>query len=552
MKKHALLFTMLLALISSIWAQTDTTSSQGNIEMGEVIIEKDQAILLPKATKRYQSAKAEILENGPLNVIIESKEPEMVWPAYVADIPVQKSTRAYPEGTYQNYVKLGFGNYTSPYLESGIYKKIGAFHTATKLMFESFRSGPVGDQNSGNSQGLLDISATYKPKEIKWTPQLYYQHQAYRFYGNTQYLESGFDPERSPWVQYANLGFKLSLQKEKGEFQYFFIPAIQATNQRQSGADINKEMAIGAKAGIQLEIDPTFTAGLKVQGHSAQYESGLTYKRTLVNIHPWIRYAKNKVNVTGGFSLASSKEDTLQQSKIYPDLLAEWQLSKSWQLYGSLQGGVSWQDLASLLSDNEFLDDSLQIRNQETSLSIGGGIKGSLSKKIAVDINLDVAAINHLPFFIPSESDSARFTITYDTETVDRIQLNTIATFMPSTYATYRISMQLNGYSVSALDRPWHMPSLVGKMAATHRIKEKLIFTTDLWVMGGIRAPTTSNFGIVTLKPIYDLNLGLSYLVSDRGSIWLSVENMFGNEYQRYIGYPVRGINFKIGGKYRF
>ena len=70
--------------------------------------------------------------------------------------------------------------------------------------------------------------------------------------------------------------------------------------------------------------------------------------------------------------------------------------------------------------------------------------------------------------------------------------------------------------------------------------------------MGGVKAPADVGFGIRNLNSFMDANVELKYLITNRASAFIEVNNLFNSEYERYIGYPVRGLTFKLGGKYRF
>ena len=123
---------------------------------------------------------------------------------------------------------------------------------------------------------------------------------------------------------------------------------------------------------------------------------------------------------------------------------------------------------------------------------------------------------------------------------------------MPTATSTYGASLELNGYSVESLDKPWHQPTFIFKAYTSHNIKEKLILSAYLTSIGGIRAPAQVDFGYVKLPAFTDVGIGAKYLITQRASAFIDVNNLLNNEYERYLGYPIRGLAFKIGGQYRF
>ena len=534
-------------------AQTDTTSNQGKITMGEVIIEKEKEIVLPQTDKRYRRAMVRTFDNEPLSLNLEVKEPDLTWPPYKSDVPFEQVVKPYPEPGYQNYFRLGYGNYGSPLAEVGIFQQLGVFQTSGKLFHESFQSGPVGDENSGNSVNAVALSAVYKSDGFQISPQLHFQHNQYRFYGNTNRVNTGFDLDNLAKVNFSNVGFDVRIKGTKEDFGYNIKPMIEVTDQNISGgAEINRESVVGAEGGIGFKIDERFATGFDLAGYSASYQGGLTYDRSLFSLNPWVNYRSEGILLKGGFNLATGTSGEERQSGFYPDFEAEWSFTEKWLLYGNLSGNVSWNGLSALLSENEFLDDSLTIRNIENSFAFGGGLKGSPAKNLVLDANLKLINLKNLPFYVPSSTDSARFTLVFDDQTVNQVTFKTSVSFAPTTLSTYSASLELNTYSVSTIDRPWHLPSYIVNVSTSHNVKEKLLFSADLIAMGGIKAPADVDFGIVELRSFIDFGIDLKYLISKRTSAWVEVNNIGNNEYERYLGYPLRAINFKIGAQYRF
>jgi len=552
MKQYSVLVIIFFAMFR-LYGQTDSTANTGQIVMGEVIVEKNKEIVLPIRDKQYQRAVLKQFDNEPLNIKLNVQDPDLIWPPYKTNLPFEKVAKTYPESEYQSYIKLGYGNYGSPLGEAGIFERVGAFETATKLFYEHFSSGPVNDKNSGNSLGSIDFSAAYKGKSFELKPRLSFESRQYRFYGNTNRVSTGFDPLVPPKVNSSAFNFDVNLRGKVEDFQYTIQQKITVTQQAlRNGAEFNEELVFGAVGGINYQLDKKFLTGFDLEGNTSTYRSSASSDRSLFRLNPWVQYHNQSIKLTGGFNLVTSKSGDLKQSGFYPNFAGEWSFAPKWELQGEASGNVNWQGLNELLSENEFLDDSLQLRNIENTFQVGGGIKGAAGKNIYVDTKLLFTRMNDVPFYTPSPSDSSRFVLSYDDETVSRVSFQSKITFAPTASSSYKASLELNRYSVTSLDRPWHLPSYILRLGTSHNIKEKLIFSTNLIAMGGIRAPAAVDFGIVNLDAFLDAGIDLKYLISERASIWLEVNNLGNNEYERYLGYPIRAINFKIGGQYRF
>ncbi|WP_424960957.1 hypothetical protein [Ekhidna sp.] len=547
-----------VALISCfIWlqsyAQNDSTKTQGEILTGEVVVEKDKKITLPQADKIFLSSTPESFTNKAIQLSFDIKEPDFDWPDYKSDVPFQYADDPYPLADYQNYVKLGYGNFNSPVVGAGLFRKLGNWDGRAKLFYESFKTGPVNEENSGNSVAGIDVSATHVKNNFTVTPTISFKQRQYKFYGNSNRINSGFleaDPVES---KHNHIFSEIALSWEKGDINLSFKPHISSSVQSfdPSSAE-NSETTLGATGSLAYKIDEAFTTGFEIEGQSAKYDGGLAYDRSLININPWVKHQKDALIIEAGFMVSSGKVDAATKTSFYPKAKVSYSFSDEWGVYGLILGGQAWNSLNELLNQNEFLDDSLGITHTENTFSFGGGIKGSPVKNMLVEASLTHSGFKGLPFFIPSASDSARFVLTYDNETVNVISLKTDVKYMPTSTSTYGASLELNGYSVESLDKPWHKPTFVFNAYTSHNIKEKLIVSAYLTSIGGIRAPADVDFGYLKLAAFTDVSLSAKYLITPRASAFIDVNNLLNNEYERYLGYPIRGLAFKIGGQYRF
>ncbi|MEP0985166.1 hypothetical protein [Ekhidna sp.] len=536
-----------------LWGQSDTTKTQGEVLSGEIVIEKDKKITLPQADKIYLRSNPMTLSNGPLNQTFKAFEPSMVWPEYKSDVPFQKFNEQYPISEYQNYVRFGYGNYKSWLLESGIFHSFGAWKTGASINYETFKTGPVNDENSGNSAGSIQISSNYHANSLTINTQIEFKRSRFNYYGNTDRINTGFNPNAVDDGVINEFKVGIGASFDKNDLKWTFKPSFSQLNHAiDPSNEQNKETSIAVISGLNYLLKDELSAGLGIDFYSGKYDGGITYSRSLLNLKPWISYELNNLNVKAGFTISTNSVGSNTQTGFYPNVNADLSLSENWTLFGVLSGGQKWNSLGNILEGNEFLDDSLAILNIETNFSFGGGIKGKPLSTVLLESSITYSSLNGLPFFTPSPGDSTKYTLSYDTDNINLTKLKASASYMPGTTSLYRASIELNAYSVESLDRAWHQPTFVFKAFTSHNIQEKLILSSHLTSMGGIRAPANVDFGYVNLKAFIDMGVGVKYLISQRASAFIDVNNLLNNEYERYLGYPTRGLAFKIGAQYRF
>ncbi len=548
-----IVFTAFLIGFVSAMAQSDSTNAQGEIISGEVVIEKDNEIILPQADKIFIRSVPKTFSSQPLDISFLANEPTFEWPDYKSDVPFKRVEQQYPNENYQNYVLAGFGNYSSPLVEAGLFNIFGAFETRAKIYYESFKSGPVNEENSGNAMGGIQLSGTLTKESFRFTPSICYKNSQYSFYGNADRFNSGFDATPADEITLNEVLLDIEFAGSKEDIEYMIRPTISNVNQSQDGsAGINQETGLNVLGSLSYKIDDAFITGFDLQGNSASYNSGIEVSRSLININPWLTHTRDNLQITAGFMISSGSVASNSKTGFYPRARVDYSLTEKWSVYGLISGGQEWNSFSALIGENQFLDDSLTIVNSEYTSQFGGGFKGTPVKNLLMDVSLTYSSVNGMPFFVPSSSDSSRYTLAYDAESVGVVTLNSSLSYMPSASSTYGVSLEINGYSVESLDRPWHKPAYIFKAYTSHNIQEKLIVSAYLTSMGGIRGPANVDFGYVKLPAFTDLGLGAKYLITQRASAFIRVNNLLNSEYERYLGYPTRGITFKLGAQYRF
>lgn len=533
--------------------QQDSTAAQGEVLTGEVVIEKSREINLPKADKIYQQSPLRSFGNEPLNLVFESIEPTFNWPDYKSEIDALPLDREYPVEANQNYVKLGYGNFQSPLFEAGLFQVMGVWDTNAKLYYERFGSGPVNGDQSGNLIGGVQLNGTLEKDTFTFAPGIMFQSRRYQFYGNTNRLMNGFDPAEPQEARLDQLMVDLNWSTQLKDVVIDAQPYFAYDNQQLGdGRSLNKETSLGADFGLAMGIDEAIKAGFDLEGRFGAYNGGRSYNRSLLNVRPWVTYKTEKMLLKGGVVVGASKVGSTSNVGVYPAMHVTYQVADGWHAHAFVDGGQQWNGLNDILDQNEFMDDSLNLFNTEDRLSIGGGISGKLRENLLLEAGVAHSSLRGLPFFAPSASDSSRYTLAYDTETVSRLALNAKMTYMPSATSTYGIGVEINGFTVESLIKPWHRPAFQLTAFTSHSIKEKFIVSARLLSMGGIRAPANVPFGHTKISDFIDLSISTKYLITSRASAFIQVNNLLNNEYERYLGYPIRGLAFKIGGQYRF
>ncbi len=550
---RGIIILLLLFLSISLHAQVDSTST-GEVVDAEIVIEKDRQIKLPVASKLSPGIKSDVRDVQPLNLVFQSVEPDFNWPSYKSEVSFEKSKESFTTVPYQNSIKFGYGNYGSPLLEIKYFNSLNLVKLGSEIFHESFHEGPIATTNSSSSDSRVRVLANYAKDGLQLIPEFEFNRNGYRFFGNTDRLNSGFNSDEASRVVRSNTNFRFILKGGSKDLSYSAIPHVYQTDQSvQDGVQINRESGFSLRSDMKIKVDKTLEVGLGLDADASSYQGGLDYNRSLFVVRPWIEYSGSNLNIKGGFGLTAGKTaEEANETGIYPFVDLKLKLNDNWSLLGSVESGLRWNALDDLFSQNQFLDDSLSIENTELVSSFGGGLRGSLTKNLLVETGVSWETVNSMPFFIPSLSDSSRYTITYDGGNTNILSFNSKGTYATSTNSSVGVKLNLFSYTTATLEKAWHLPSYSFSLFFVKNIKEKFFINSEVIAQGGIEAPGTTTIEVIDLNSFVDLNLNLDYKATDRFSVFLKLNNLFNKEYEKYIGYPVRGASFKVGGKYRF
>ena len=555
---RGLLLTVFILFSTVLVGQVDSTST-GEVVDAEIVIQKDRKIVLPQSNKINTPVKNGVKTAGPLSLQYQPVDPEFSWPAYKSEVSF-KEIEDEDQGLskFQNSIKAGYGNFGSPIGELLYFKNLDKVKFNTRIFHESFREGPIEGSNSSTSNTELRLGATISGKAFEVTPRFGVEQIGYKFYGNTNNRNTGFSTAEALEVQSRSVNFGFGIKGDVKDLTYSFNPMINNTSQSvKDGPDINKELVFEFKGDLNLKINKPTIVGFDLSGNSGDYTGGLNYNRSLLTIAPWISHRSSSWKIKGGLGLSTDKTGSVSnRTGLYPFFNADWQFDPKWSLSGSINSGIKWNSLESLLEQNQFLDDSLVIHNTELQLAIGGSIKGSLTNNLTVTSGVKWESYNAIPIFLPS-TDSSRFIVGYDngpfqSSTTDVLSFRGGLVYAPTSSTSAGMEFTLYNYTTSSLAKAWHLPSASFKFFILKNIKEKFFINTEFIALGGIEAPGTTATEIIDLDSFLDVNLNLDYKATERFSIFLKLNNLLNNEYERYIGYPVRGASFKVGGKYRF
>ncbi|MGQ3089118.1 MAG: TonB-dependent receptor, partial [Flavobacterium sp.] len=232
--------------------------------------------------------------------------------------------------------------------------------------------------------------------------------------------------------------------------------------------------------------------------------------------------------------------------------------------YAGAEGTLRQNSYADFVSQNPFVSPTLAVAPTDQQYDIYVGLKGKLASTVAYNIRGSYMNEDNRAFFV----NNALLTSLGDDEgysygnsfglVYDRLQTISFFGELKADFSQ-KIHFGINGtyysYSTDDLEEAFNMPQMKVGASLDVDIMPKWYAGTNIFFTGerkDVVMVTSGDLETVTLESFFDLNAHLGYKYNERLTGFLKLNNITGQDYQRWVNYPVQGFQFLIGASYKF
>lgn len=547
-KKLIYLFSILMLLPFLSIAQDRTET--GEIEEAEIVIRKDRKITLPAAIRNFEKIPQLPLVKAPSqqNYLFKSYDYGLkaLSPSFK---PVGLRMNEKQKEISANYVKAGYGNYTTPFLEAyfgSLRSKDYVYNTYIRHL--SSKNGPVFDENSGNSDTEVIVGGKYFNELNTISGSLNYTGSKVHFYGYNPVLELDAESIERKYTDFsAKLGIEKTNKTEKGTYHFMTDWSFFKDNLDARENNFAFDLGIGYSANEQLS--------LSIQGIAAfsKREDAIAANRNYFNIRPRATYSGDIFTVSAGVNIADDNDklpigmEEDEKLKIFPSARVTINPSSNVSIYAGYEGDLEMNTFKKFANEMPFLEANFLLYNTEKSSDIFAGAEAELTKGIRLNAGFSMASLKRLPFFTNSITDSARFEVLYDTDATDRVNVFGEVVFEKPQVVRSSLRLDFYNYKLATLANPYHKPQFKATANITAKPIDKLTLTTDIYFIEGLYGLNRETNVETNMDDIFDLNFQGTYSFTEQIGVFLQLNNLFGKEYQRFLNYSNRGIQFLAG-----
>jgi hypothetical protein len=292
--------------------------------------------------------------------------------------------------------------------------------------------------------------------------------------------------------------------------------------------------------------------------------------RQIFKVKPAFQFeAVENLSLLVGANVAYENDTLNKQNKvhIYPNVVGNYSLSPSVNIYAALTGDVDKVSLHSLSRENVWLNSNVGIFNTNRAFDFSGGLRGKIGNRVSFAAGFSFATLKNYYYYQTDTGaiKQAKFNVFYDNSSTHRtnfygelgyamskFKLNARADYFAyssdianQVATTYSLGKT---FSSGALQRPSYRIAV----NASYNIYDKFLIEAGLITQGGIKALNIETKNLVTLPAAVDLNAKVNYFVSKQFSIFLNCNNILSSNYQLYMNYPVRRLQILGGASYSF
>jgi hypothetical protein len=546
-----ILISIFVFQFMAIRLQAQQWEKEGEIEDAQVIIEKSRNIVLPQIPRNFEKIPPLPADNNlSLKQTYDFKDEWQGLPGLTVNPRVLKLKDEPLEKLYRGYVRAGFGNYTTPYIDGYFYNKRNKNYLAgLRFSHRSSAKGPIDKNNSGNGRTSIDLSGNYYRGPITMGGDAGYEHSSWHFYGYPDGSNIKEDSIRQSFDRFHIHGYVENLsQNYRSNFRLDLNYSNLADHYNASESAIrgNLNYCYKIRDGLSIRI---FADALLTNRKDSSSQS-----RNLVKIRPSVFYRYENLEVNGGLNTVFQNDTLASRGSVllYPYLDLEYHVNDWISGYLKLDGDIQEVTLDNISRLNPYINRDIALYHTDKKFGIDWGGKFSLGKMAWLNAGMEYANLKGLYFFKNDSADISRFDLVYDRGVTNLTHI--YGDFNLSRTGVYLFSLKGNyyHYQVSEAGQPWHRPKWKFDLISRYNIYKKIIVSTDLYLMGGIIAMDYIKGQVITLDPITDINVNVDYLFSEKFSVFLDFQNILGKNYEQYWRYPSRGFQFMAGGSISF
>jgi hypothetical protein len=478
---------------------------------------------------------------------------------------------------YKGFIKAGFGNYTTPYLDFFYNNLRHRKYTGGVRYRHLSSSGQLNNVGfTGFSENEFNLNGKSFINKQTLTGNMDFRRDVVHFYG--------FNPEAPEF-----LDFNLNREDIRQRYNLFNIrlgindhyPIDSSSNKYRGGIQYynysdafdNSENFIGVNGKADFYIKKMkLDAGLSVENF-ANTIGEQNINNTILSFRPGIGFGEEKWKLRIGLA-GIVGFDTVSRGFIAPEVDFKLHIYEDILVFfAGTESKIERNGFRKLSTENPFIRPDIDLRNTVMPFRLYAGLRGVATKNTSYKVGISYTEMEDVAFYVndtmtidfpneqgvnvPTIFNNNRMDVIYDNTSL--FHLNAEIAHQKSEKLNIAFGVDYFKFSPDVELQPWHTPTLRWKMVGRYNLEDKITIKASIFNLNRQYAREfrrdTAGVSVITarqLRGITDINIGVEYRYTKLMSLFLNMNNMLGVRYQRYLSYPTQRFNLLAGLSYSF
>jgi len=482
--------------------------------------------------------------------------------------------KAKPVKLYDNYASVGVGSYTTLLGEVYLNHALSNTENVGGYFSHHSSSGGIQDVRLDNNFSKTGLNAHYSQKlrDFSWKIDGGFDLMTFNWYG----LAGALDDDASAMAVDPTHTFNTFYLGGKLKFDDAIINDGSVRFRRFGDNQNSGENRFVAKTGFDVPIQgETINTEFYIDYIGGSFDRDfnntgeILYGNVTFGLSPSYQLKQDDLTVDLGVSLVFLNDTEFSDNKffIYPNFEASYRLVDEILIaYGGIKGELQQNSYYDFATENPFVSPTLIIAPTDQRYNGFIGLKGKLSNNVSYNIKGNYYAEENKPLFKANDAQTFAmedyqfgnsFGVVYDDiktfSVAGELNINVNRNF------TLGFKGEYFNYNTDTQAEAWNLPDVTGSIFMDVQISEKWFAGASAFYVGE-RKDQQSLVGVlvtpdptpITLDSYFDANAHLGYKINDQLSVFAKVNNLLNQDYQRYLNFPVQGIQALAGATYQF
>lgn len=441
--------------------------------------------------------------------------------------------------TNESYVKAGFGNFSTPFVQVGL--SVGDRKAAGINLYGKHVSSKGKIQYQDFSNTTAELNAFFKAGNIEWNARLGALQEKYNKYGfqpkTLTFPEDSLDVKLQTWrgrIAFRNIN--------RTEFGISYAPElkIDAFSDGLSNSESNTYINLP----LQKSVTKEFAVDLALAANLSRYKPE---KKSEVN-NNWLAISPSLLYKTANISIQAGVRPSWDNSefKLFPNIMAEINSSdKRFSFQAGWVGYLRNSGFQYQARINPWIWAPTTVFNSRVEERYAG-FKGSAGDHFNYSAKIAYNKINNQPLFTNDTTAGGKSFMVINEPELKVLNFGGELGYTIGERFSLISNFQFNQYNPKVADKAWGLLPLEFKTTMRIQVLKDLYVNTELYAFDGPWYKTKNN-GRGNLQGALDLSAGLEFKILRDLKLWAQFNNLLNKEYQRWNQYPVYGLNF-LGG----